>query len=238
MFSECTEHIEKTKRLCEQDPFAAAIGRKLAAVEEEFDWDAPPTLYQVDRHPQRPEIAVDPTPLLQFMLDRTVERVDGDFGAALCHLATFVEGMTNKLRSGEATDLAPDSYLRRAAEAGRDLLTARTPGYRPHGLAIAATAWAVVAEPDSEVARGEVRVRDAEQRVEMRMVFLAGRDGLSWTVARTRGEQPTTLVHLPESDDQFVGAIGNALSRIVNAGCGNPVPIMPDETGMPGVSPR
>lgn len=222
-----------TARRCDTDPNFLGIYRMLEKVEGDAhrrQWNHPDntgTLFQVIRAPRpRTDVALNAVAAagvgaswLQGGFERFCRTRDGNVGAALLDVAVVCE------------------YLRKEADKDDyhgDLEGAPLEGFETYGIGLLNEVWAVEqqaasgAEAEAIVrARGR-RPTDHPNRQEMRMLWLAGRDGIMWHAVRRRGEQLRIAAELPDSDEPHqVGDIVHALSRITNALVSNPVPTWP-----------
>lgn len=232
LFADNATRIEYTNRLCDGDPLIAATRDALVTLEQTYQEDDGPQLFQMDRREATAEVHIHQPESLQQMYVHLANRLDGEFGAALYQLAEWSEELAQKLRAGTAGPFAPPAVLARLAQTGHDLVSPGRAGFDVYGMLLVADTWMteVDAEEAAELAEGKLKVRDMAGRRSLRMVVLYCRDGLAWTVTRCSDEpESTALVFPPESEDLFAGQIIHALSRLVNAMCNNPVPVVPYE---------
>jgi hypothetical protein len=126
--------------------------------------------------------------------------------------------------------------LARAWEHSADVIRPEVPPGL-HGAAFRTEAWRValpVGDPETGAvirASEEHRLSEHPLRVEERDVFAVDRAGATFMVTWARGEaEPLRKVahRRPGSDEGMLGAIPNALDRIVTALLGVPLPARPD----------
>lgn len=236
------EKLAWTDRLCDRDPGAAAVRARLLELEREralLGWagdKAPPRLFQLHRrstdHPasdDAPAVVLEWCGEFQEMLDRAMDKTDGQLDRSIQHLARGVETTARAIR-------AQNSQERNS----KDLVTSGTPGFSIYGYGLCVVAWSV-ADDGSPLTKKLTRSRRLGQHpraTELRLIQFIGRDGLSWVIERIRGKTSTALAQLPESNVGYFGSVVNALSRIVNSVCHNPVPLWPLRPPPPPSPPR
>ena len=207
-----TDMIEATDRLCAETPRYAAIRQVLLDLEADghrAGWDHPvnaPTIFTFTRDRLLGRVHAHPSPVVNLALRVGLIRGSGEPGEVLAHLAAAFDQAREEVGPTEVTD---------------------TPGVDFYGYAFRGEGWAVD-EPD-DTAREAAQRHELYRhpgRVEIRQVYLAGRDGLSWWVLRRRGQDPQVLAALPESTTWNQGGlVPNALVRMTNARAQSHAPV-------------
>lgn len=213
--------LEFTERLCAEQTLAARTRACLLKVEHRAHragWnsaESQATIFAVFAHPEKHYVHARKDTVITAMLHRMCDQHSGgDVGAALQMLAQVMEQARDTMA---ALDVLP----------ARDLLTT-TANDKFYGFALRVECWATLGLSDEDRrAAEEKRLKDyGGDRIELRMVDLIARDGLTWAVSRVRGEAPQVMAFRPESEtDAHQGAVPNALGRMANVIACNPVPV-------------
>lgn len=208
-----------TEQLCAEQTLAARTRACLLKVEHRghrAGWNSDesnPTIFAVFAHPEKHYVHARKDTVITAMLHRTCDQqCGGEVGAALQVLAGVMEQARDTMA---ALDVLP-AY---------DLLTT-TANDKFYGFALRVECWATRGlTDDARRAAEEKRLKEYEHRIELRMVELVARDGLTWTASRVRGEAPQVMAMRPESDTLHQGLVPNALGRMANVIANNPVPV-------------
>jgi hypothetical protein len=211
--------LDLTDRLCAESPRYAQIRTTLLALEADghrAGWDSPvnaPLLFAIehDRLTGRTQARLLTT--VNVLFHAALDQGDGEPGGVLARLAVAFEQAQGAL--------------------GPVGLHGGPAGVEFYGYAFRSEGWTTPAEPD-ETARRAVERHELHRypgRIEIRQVYLAGVDGLTWWVLRHRGSAPQVLAALPESTSwAAAGRIPNALVRMTNALAGSHAPVPEQDT--------
>jgi hypothetical protein len=217
-----------TDDLCARDALAARTRTLLLRLEEQghrLGWDHPDGhgVFRVQYNPHTKHVESYWANAFTALINYVCGRTDGDVGQAFQFLAEHVE----LAASGEFdADLPPELrgiLMRRTADT--DLFSGRKPGWKFYGYGHRCEAWMV--RPEGRDQLTGQPLSEHPDRVEIRQVCFAARDGLFWWLHRIRGGEPTVYVERPESDRPMGGVVTNALGRLTNVVAGNPVPVRP-----------
>lgn len=227
--------VARTDELCAVDGRAArtrVLLHRLEVKGHKSGWDgdaALPEVFVVDYNPDSDQVVYRWAEPITGIVRDAMERNGGNVGAALQVVASSAE----RIRAGEQAPhpLAPPNPFA-GMPADQDLFGGNTPGWKFYGYGLRSEGWTtprggVTRDSSLHQAAHERRLHEHPDRVEARVVWLAGRDGIAWHLVRRRGESPQCIAFRPESDLDFGGNIGNALGRMTNAAVGNPVPVRP-----------
>jgi len=210
-----TEVLDRAAELIAADPRLPALRDALFALEaqgEQAGWDAPAneaTIFAIERNRGTGTVRARRSELINEGFQLAIEGVDGDPGAALLGLAQRFDQVSRVI--GPVTERGQIEF---------------------YGFALRTEAWSTGMQPDDETA-AEARayaerhaLHEYPGRIEVRQVYLAGRDGLSWWVIRVRGGEPELMVALPEGTVfGTAGRIPAALARMTNAYTGSHAPV-------------
>lgn len=220
----------ETLKRCEADPNFDAIHEALVKVEMEAhrrQWDNPLNfhrLFEVVRAPNPHEmfpgtvaaVGVRWLEEIQDEFDHRCEQRDGNVGMAVVDLAAAFEHFRE----------------------GHDVHAVNEGGFELYGVGFLSEAWSVEGTSEEEAAEVDRLLAQRQlhlhpKRREMRVVHVAGRDGIMWSGTRFRGERLRIIAEMPDSDDRHIGNIVHGLSRATAALVGNPVPIWPCDVDRP-----
>jgi hypothetical protein len=216
--------------LCARNTLAARTRILLLRLEKQghkLGWDHPDNeaVFQVHYNPDNSNVEHQWSDAYTDIIRYVSGHNGGNTGGSFQALAEIVEeGVSGELEPHLPSRLR--GVLPRSAP-GTDLWPGKRTGWRFYGYGYRSEGWMVQGHMDEETERLS-RVRQLDQhpdRVEIRQICLAARDGLLWWVHRIRGEEPTVHAELPESDGPMGGNIINGLSRLTNAVAANPVPV-------------
>lgn len=213
---------ELTERMCRESPRNAALRAILLhheAAAHESGWDgdwAAPVLSTLVSEPYHLGLGlgvhVNTADVRRWLAQSR------DLSEALGTLADIYE----KVRAEGDGDEGPPAD-------DEDMLTGPLPGWKIVGYALGWELWEVHAPRDEipvEMARAK-RLYTHPDRIEVRRMMIYTRDGVLWSCRRARGEEPTVRAYPAEYFDLQRGGVPNALSRMLNAVAGEPVPIVP-----------
>lgn len=222
MFPE--EQIEWTDALCARDKFSANTRRVLLKIEQDghrAGWDSDasrPVVFRLERQADKPHLTCrveNPwTAMLRVLCDGPAE---GDVGAGLQMLAQM---------AGDAcASLSEVGVINPAMDFPLDLRR----GYNLYGYAMRSEAWSTPRRtddnPDLDAAVAAKQLHLHPSRIEIRFVQTITRDGMYWTVMRTRGAGIEVMALRPEGDTTIAGLVVNALGRLIDTMVNNPVPV-------------
>lgn len=219
-----TDLLDATDRLCAESPRYAEIRRVLLDLEAQghrAGWDHPdnaPLLLAIERDLVTGQVQARPPVVVNTLLRIALERGTGEPGEVLTRLADGFEQARDAL--------------------GPVGLHGGPAGFEFYGYAFRAEGWATLLDSDEQAHDAAVRreLHLYPGRIEIRQVYLAGRDGLTWWVLRHRGQGPEVMIALPESASWTqAGRIPNALARMTNALAGSHTPVPPQ--GLPEDAP-
>lgn len=251
---------------CADDPHAEQLRQLLLDAERRAHatgWggpNAPPRLFEVHEHRDKPEFSLRwPSALQAFFLRFAPPGAGVSVSKALIACAETMESATATTMRGDVPDEAVAwmarakgtseqavrewlQGLRVAVASGGDLLQSPEPsGYRFHGLGLRTEGTGIVGCYDEDEIsqvfarrRRGMPVADMPESTELRFVYYVARDGLTWSVMRVRGGTPQCVFQMPESDAQHVGAVPHALGRMVNTLISNRIPVLPAGLDFPG----
>jgi hypothetical protein len=207
------ELLARTDELCAATPLHAGVRATLLDLEargEAAGWDSPandPRVYSFEHHPGLGRVRATLSATVNAVFRVGLARADGEPGQALAYLATVYDRVRE--RFGPATGLTAD-------------------GFTFYGYGYAGEGWASPPDPDEEAwayARRRA-LHEYPERIEIRQVYLAGRDGVFWWVLRARGQAAEAVAALPESTLWAqTGLVPNALARMTNALAGGHAPV-------------
>ena len=212
--------------LCTREPHALATKAMLSDLEgraHKTGWDAAakhPVLFTVYAQ-------VDGSDVKYFVngkLTLTIQKAHltfGDIGLVLGAIAMDLHEMR--------VDGIPG--VRGPTPPGTDLSEA-DPGWRFHGLVLLYEGWGVVDWEGEDI--GLPKVEPGKQsehpaRMECRQAAMIDRNGRVWMFERRRNAEPTILVWTPGDENGPASPILHGLSKMMNAWCGTPVPVVPAE---------
>lgn len=210
---------EFVEDLCARDPRAARTRMVLLRLERQahsHGWSHrdTPMIFELTHNTRTHHVTYRKSTAFQAIVVDILRRSDLAVGEAFQVLAEHVE----KMERGEFDKHLPPSLR----EMLMSIMKIKSPdGTEFYGYAARHEAWAA---PDDGV---DCRPSLRTDRIELRGVHFAARDGLFWQVIRIRGEQPRVLVDQPGNEDASVGDVANALSRLTRVFANNPVPIIP-----------
>lgn len=231
----------ETQQLCDAQPEQQAVRTALLRAEKtihQAGWDAPPELFLLYRHTKTGRVRYDRHDVFtRIIINAPMRSADVLDGIALA--VEFVRAQAMGSARSPVVDDAPPfirQYLRRARMNPRgDLFGGGDLRWRFFGIGFVSEAWIVLNMDDTtqEAARSHTIYRHPN-RIEMRQLYLAARDGWNWEVRRLRR---TSTIAVPrhciatnhDSNTRVVGSIPHALTRMCNAIASNSVPVMPDD---------
>lgn len=225
-------HQQDADELCARDPLAARtrlLLLKLEAQGHRLGWDHPDNIgmvFQVQYNPRTHHVNRRWSDHFTDIIRMVSDSNGGHIGLAFQDLATVCEGAVK----GKYDYRLPPQYRNiNWARPGDDLWEGDRPGWKFYGYGYRYEAWMVEDDRRAETRQmwAENRCEDHPDRVEVRQVCLAARDGRLWCVSRVRGEQPTVYVEPAEALGGIGGNVINGLGRLTNAIAGDPVPIRP-----------
>lgn len=213
------------------DKLVAATRRSMLKVERvanSHGWDQLPVLFRAEYRADPAAVVLIPSEGLTQCLGQAIERVrevtgQPDVAKAMRVLGDFMEGT-----------MAPMWRDLMEVPRDRDIIDeGELPGFRFYGYAMTNEGWMRRLEDMSPEAEAEYirrleagrRIEQDAERVEVRMLHMACRDGRLWSVKRERGGGPQVTMSVPEGDSGWAGQVVNALGRMVRAVVGNPVPV-------------
>ncbi|HET6285740.1 MAG TPA: hypothetical protein VFG15_03180 [Amycolatopsis sp.] len=231
----------RTRKLCTDQPQQQDVRTALLRAEKDIHqhgWDMPPTVFFLQQNLHTGRIRY--TEFERF--SRLLEELPGRHPDVLDRLADIAEFMRRQAHVPVA-ELDPavqwlpptfrDMVVKLRANPTADLFDVSGRHWRFHGVGMAYEGWMVLDVDDAteELARSH-KLHSHPERIEVREVHYAARDGWIWEVTRLRRTPsiavPRHCIALHRDNDySVVGGIPHSLTRMCNAITSNPVPVVP-----------
>jgi len=231
----------RTRALCTDQPQQQEVRAALLRAEKEIHqhgWDRPPTVFFLQQNIRTGRIRY--TEFKRFT--RLLVEVPGRHPDVLDLLADIAEILRGQAHRPDAElDLAVqqlppafrDMVAKFRADPTADLFDVSDRHWRFHGVGMVFEGWMVLNVDDAteELARHH-KLHSHPERIEVREVHYAARDGWFWELTRLRRTPTIALprhcvaLHRDNDDYSVTGGIPHSLTRLCNAIASNPVPIV------------
>lgn len=233
----------RTQKLCTDQPDQAQVRTALLRAEKQIHqeadgWDAPPKVFFLQQNTKSGRIRYTEFEKFSAMLVDQPGRPP-QILEKLAQVAEFIRAQAQASADEldpRVRDMPPEfrtmmDSARRQPDA--DLFDVSGAHWRFHGVGLATEAWLVL-KPDSltNIMAENHQLHAHPERIEIREVYYAARDGWMWEVMRLR-RTPTIavprhcIVLHHDNDYRVVGTVPDALTRMCNAIASNPVRVAP-----------
>jgi hypothetical protein len=243
----------RTQKLCTDQPQQAAVRTALLRAEkqvhQEHGWDGPPKVFFLQQHAKTGRIRYTEFEKFSLMLVALPGRPT-DILAKLASVTEFTRAQAHVAEDELdplMRDLPPEFHAmmeRARRNPDADLFDCSGEHWHFHGVGVIIEAWMVLdPSPETQTMAHNRQLHTHPERIEIRELYYAARDGWMWDLTRLR-RTPTIAVprHCVvlhhDNDHRVVGTVPHALTRMCNAISSNPVRIAPATHPRTPVTPR